>query len=247
MKITPAILPKTHEDLKQKISAVLGAVDMVQIDMCDGTFSDTITWPFYAKIKKKGSEADEEDDGLFGIDQHAQAILDEQEGLPYWEKMNFEFDLMVSDGIKHFDSYLKMGPTSIVFHLKKDDDKAQFSEFLEAIDIYTREQTKIGIAIETTDTIADFSSIISHVDFVQCMGIETIGYQAQPFDERVLEQIQTLRQMFPDIDISVDGGVNFDTAEELIAAGVTRLVIGSAIYNTMDPGEAIKEFESLSY
>ena len=37
------------------------------------------------------------------------------------------------------------------------------------------------------------------------MGIEHIGFQGQDFDDRVLEQIKTLREKFPDLIISVDG------------------------------------------
>jgi ribulose-phosphate 3-epimerase len=37
----------------------------------------------------------------------------------------------------------------------------------------------------------------------------------------------------------VDGGVNFDNASDLISAGATRLVSGSAILDSVDIAEAI--------
>lgn len=229
MQIAPAILPKNFDDLKQKISQVKGEVSLIQIDFCDGTFSRTVTWPFGARDGRALS-----------------MILEEEEGLPYWQDVNFEFDLMVRDAVSNFDMYMKIGPSSIVFHLQKNDDVNAFAEFLEGIDLYTRENIKIGIAIETTDDIERLKILVPHVDFVQCMGIEHIGSQGEDFDERVLSQIKKLKEMFPGIEISVDGAVNSYTAQTLVDAGVDRLVIGSAIFNVIDPIEAIREFEGLN-
>lgn len=226
--IIPAIMPRNIEDLKQKIASVIGAVDTVQIDFCDGSFSKTITWPF-----RDGDTAS------------LNAILNEDEGMPYWQEMNFEFDLMVADAVEYFDKYIHMGPTRIVFHLSKGTDLQKFAEFLEGIDPYIRENTKMGVAVETRDSVEDFKGLLPHVDFVQCMGIEHIGFQGQEFDERVLEQIRAILDIIPDMEISVDGGVSLDTAPHLVEAGATRLVAGSAIFNSLDPIGTIREMEEL--
>ncbi len=226
--IIPAIMPRNFEDLKQKIASVIGATDTVQIDFCDGTFSKMITWPF-----RDGDTAS------------LKTILDEDEGMPYWQEMNFEFDLIVADAMEYFDKYIHMGPTRIVFHISKNTNTQKFAEFLEGIDPYVKENTKMGIAIEINDSVADFAHIFPHVDFVQCMGIEHIGFQGQEFDERVINQIQAVLDAVPDMEISVDGGVSLDTAPYLIEAGATRLVAGSAIFNSLDPVGTIREMEEL--
>lgn len=77
------------------------------------------------------------------------------------------------------------------------------------------------------------------------MGIATIGRQGEPFDERVIEKIKSIRAKYPDMVISIDGGVSFDTAPELIEAGATRLVAGSAIFENPNPHGAIQELKSL--
>ena len=60
-----------------------------------------------------------------------------------------------------------------------------------------------------------------------------------------MDKIRALRERAPGIIISVDGGVSLDTAPELIEAGVNRLVVGSAIFNSEDIGATIKEFKHL--
>jgi pentose-5-phosphate-3-epimerase len=48
-EIIPAILSKNYADLKNKISLVRGIAPIAQIDICDGAFVKSITWPFFGK------------------------------------------------------------------------------------------------------------------------------------------------------------------------------------------------------
>ena len=77
------------------------------------------------------------------------------------------------------------------------------------------------------------------------MGIEKIGFQGQNFDERVINQVKSLRTKYPELKISVDGSVNENTAPELIKAGVDRLIIGSALLRSFDIRENINFYENL--
>ena len=180
------------------------------------------------------------------LDQYAQDILSEREGMPFWEEVDYELDLMVSRAHENFDLFLNLGAKRIIFHLEAEGDTQEFKEFLEGIDLYIRDNTQIGIAINTSTSILNLKSLISNIDFVQCMGIEKIGYQGQPFDERVIDQVKALRKEYPELIISVDGGVSFDTAPRLIEAGANRLVVGSVIFNSLDIRETVLALRSLA-
>jgi ribulose-phosphate 3-epimerase len=229
-EIIPAILPKNYEDLKNKIALVRGASSLVQIDICDGVFVSSQTWPY-----STGGASD----------YNFQRILNEEEGMPFWEDIDFELDLMVSDAVENFDIYTKLGAKRIVFHIGAVGNLEEFKNFLEGIDIYIRESLEIGVALGINMSLEHISPIISNVDFVQCMGIEKVGYQGQDFNERVIENIKMLRESFPNVTISVDGGVDFDNASLLLDAGADRLIIGSAIFNTDDIIGTIEEFRNL--
>ena len=105
---------------------------------------------------------------------------------------------------------------------------------------------ELGLAINTTTPLSAIEQYLDRIDFVQCMGIEHIGQQGEPFDPRVLEQIKSLRSIYPEIIISVDGSVNEDTAPLLVQAGANRLVVGSALIHSYDVRETIKFMENLS-
>lgn len=230
LEIIPAIMPRNYEDLKNRVALVRCIVPLVQIDICDGIFVKNQTWPYDEK---------DNDTSNFNL------IMEEKEGMPFWEDIDFELDLMVVDAVENFPVYMKLGPKRIVFHIEAIGNISEFKDFLEGLDTYIRDTVQIGVAINTKTNIENIFPLVNYVDFVQCMGIEHIGFQGEGFDEKVLEHIKTLKEKYPDIIISVDGSVNLGTAPELIDAGVERLVIGSAIFKSNDIKETVDMFESL--
>jgi ribulose-phosphate 3-epimerase len=227
-EIIPAVLAKDFNELREHIARVMSVTRIIQIDVCDGRFVDSTSWPM--------SPYDRES---------CERILAEEEGLPYWDSLDFEFDLMVRNAHEQFDFFVRLGAKRIVFHLEAETNKEEFKEFLEGLDMYTKENLDIGLAINTTTPTEALAPFISHVDFVQCMGIEHIGHQGEPFDEKVLPQISALRKMYPELTISVDGSVNEDTAPLLVDAGADRLIVGSALLQSYDVRETMRNLKNL--
>ncbi|MEK9181824.1 MAG: hypothetical protein AAB786_02270 [Patescibacteria group bacterium] len=239
IEIIPAVLPKNYEDLKNKISLIRGVVSVAQIDICDGIFVESITWPFSAKAMQGEPFLEN------NLDEHFLKILNEEEGIPFWEEVEFELDLMVGSAVENFDIYTKLGPKRIIFHLEAVGELEEFKNFLEGIDPFMRDVMEIGVAINPATPIEQIFSLISHLDFVQCMGNDKIGYHGVELDEKVYEKIKILREKYSDLPIAVDIGVNETTAPLLIQAGATKLVIGSAIFNTDDIIGTVERFRNL--
>lgn len=226
-EITPAILVKDFDELKEKLAKFVNITNLVQIDICDGKFTPHSSWPM--------QRSDE---------QSVQNILNEEEGMPFWDSMDFEFDLMVINAHKQFEFFTRLGTKRIIFHLEAETE-SNFKEFLESLDPYFKDNIEIGLAINTKTNISKLDPFINYVDFIQCMGIESIGSQGEPFDEKALDQIKNLHAKFPEMKISVDGGVSENTAQALLNAGASRLVIGSALLTSYDIRETYKDFENL--
>lgn len=81
-------MPRSFLDLKEKVSMVKGATKVVQVDLCDGVFVKRVTWPFHAEDKES-------------MDQ----IISETTGMPEWESVDYELDLMVADAVKNIGNY----------------------------------------------------------------------------------------------------------------------------------------------
>src|ERR1035437_10219658 len=129
VEITPAILEKNFSEIKNKLTFLRGRAKCVQIDMCDGVFVQSQTWPF-------ATGGFEDFDFL--------KIINEEEGLPYWTDFDFELDLMVADAVENFDTYMKLGAKRIIFHLTAQKNLEDFEHFLEGLDMYTRDMVQIG-------------------------------------------------------------------------------------------------------
>lgn len=230
-EIIASVLPfQTYEQLKNKIGSLRGIVSTIQIDFCDGIFVPSKTWPFTS--------------GGFQ-DFNFQKILNEEEGMPYWQDFDFEFDLMVADAVDNFDIYTKLGPKRMIFHLEAMSNLEDFKDFLEGVDPYIRDNIEMGIAFRPSMPLSNIFPFISLVDFVQCMGNDKIGISGVSLDEKIYDRIKLLREKYPDLPIEVDIGVNEKTVPLLVSAGATKLITGSVLFNAEDKIGLVERWEDL--
>jgi len=220
MEIIPAIIPQSYHELEAKASRLVGLVKIIQIDICDGVFVPSKSWPYN------------------GSDHMFDEIKKEAQGLPSWNAFDYEVDLMVSRPEKVIDGWITAGASRIIIHIESTNSMDEVLGKLAGT-----VETGIALSIDTPLEIID--ALIGRIQFVQLMGIAKIGFQGQEFDTRVTARVRTLRQKYPALIISVDGGVTLDTAEALLEAGVDRLVAGSAIWKSDNLGETIRQFHSL--
>ena len=239
-EIIPAIIPKNLDDLKDHLDMVKDHVSIVQVDVVDGKMVPAKGWPYY----------------MTGYDDYFQDILNEKEGLPDWEKIDYEIDLMVTDPEKATRDWIQAGARRIVIHLESPVDvKSVLRRLNQEYDSIKNSLlgVEIGVAIniETpNEKVYEFLNELDQnglplADFVQFMGIRNIGFQGQIFDGAVIDKISELHEKYPGTIISVDGGVNENNAAKLIEVGVSRLICGSAIFEANNPLEALEYFKSL--
>ena len=219
-EIIPAILPKDFAELEEKAEMVKGFVKTLQIDVCDGQFVPNATWPY-----RKHDDAFEK-------------ILKEDIGLPGWETMNHEIDLMANRPEEVVNDWVTAGAMRVILHVEARGDIAAAIGML-------RDRVEIGMAISVETPISELEPYIGDIQVIQCMGIDNIGFQGQEFDQKVIAKVAELKKAFPNIAIAVDGGVSLETGPRLIAAGADRLVVGSAIFESDNAIDAVESFKRL--
>lgn len=214
MEIIPAIMPKSFDDITDQAELVHRFVKTIQIDIMDGKLTHPLSWPYFP-----------------GQETSFEKVASGEVALPYWKDIDYEADLMVRNPEEDFSDWVNAGFHRIIIHVEST------SKFRDIIEEW-KGVVEIGAAINIdTENDALFTLIEDGVNFIQFMGIATIGYQGSPFDSRVLEKIASLRKMYPEVIISVDGGVNLETAPLLVKAGANRLVSGSAIFQSGNDGK----------
>ncbi|MEI6480406.1 MAG: hypothetical protein WCO12_02685 [bacterium] len=228
-EIIPAILPTDFEDLEGHVDSVKNVTNIVQVDICDGVFVPNTTWPY------KG------DSGEF------EKIISTEQGLPMWEDVDYEIDLMVSNPKDMAKKWVEAGAKRIIFHVESGGVKEAI-EMLKEDYMYVKEDDllEVGVAINIDTPISALENIIDDVSVVQCMGIARIGYQHEKFDERVIGKIKEIRAKYPDIIVSIDGGVDFENVQKLLDAGVTRLIAGHSVFQgELEPKESVNKFNDI--
>ncbi|MCX6738795.1 MAG: hypothetical protein NT098_01925 [Candidatus Parcubacteria bacterium] len=216
IEIIPAVMPQSFQELEEKIGSVRRRVKTVHLDVMDGTVTPSINWPF----SEKGLE-------------EMKKITSGEVGLPFWKDVNYEVDLMMQNPEESFAEWVNAGFHRIIVH-------AETTQKLLSLIKEWKGVVEIGIAIWMETNNEDvYKYIDAGADFVQFMGIFQIGFQGNPFDGRVFEKISKMREVYPELPISVDGGVSLETAPKLLEAGADRLVVGSAIFKNKSEFEGI--------
>ena len=237
-EIIPAILPKSYDELEYKLDIISGHVPVVQIDICDGAYVPNRTWPYL-----KGVDADGR-----AQDQIFEEIVDQNKALPHWEDLDYEFDLMTRGTHEKIPDFIAAGATRLVVHkaaMTEDEfenvvhDYGKHSEELGPFDI------ELGVAIKPTDSPESIADFVNKIHFVQVMGIDKEGFQGQSLDTKSIQLVKSLKKSYPKLPVSVDGSVNEETAKLFIEAGADRLIVGSALFESIDFLGTLERFRSL--
>tara|TARA_R110000824_G_scaffold401771_1_gene615954 strand:+ start:618630 stop:619352 length:723 start_codon:yes stop_codon:yes gene_type:complete len=230
--IVPAILPTSREDLIEKLKALEGLVDEVQVDIVDGVYASPPTWPY--------------DTGPGELAR----MLSEGDMIPHAGECRIEMDLMVEHPEKTMGAWIELGASRITIHAASVTHLPRLLHDFKTEYGYSKEFSSsllaIGVAVPPGTSPEDLTPFLDQIDYVQFMGIKHVGRQGEPFDQEVLMTIKRFRARHPNVPIQVDGGVSLHTAPKLLELGVSRLVVGSGIWKAASVPKAIQEFKEIT-
>ena len=106
---------------------------------------------------------------------------------------------------------------------------------------------KAGVSLNPATPAVMLENIIAEVDLVLLMTVNP-GFGGQSFIPAVLPKISTVKTMLDQHNkaayLEVDGGINDQTAPEVIKAGANVLVAGSYVFHHENPELAIKTLKN---
>lgn len=134
-----------------------------------------------------------------------------------WTDINIDFEvhLMVKEPEKIIKRWIERGAQRIIIH----ESSPEILSY--------RDKVEIGLEIEMHEFLRKEFEQVPFVNFVHIMSIDEIGEQGHPLNPKVFDRIKKVKEKFPKVIISVDGGINTSNYQALIDLGINRLIIGS--------------------
>ncbi|MEL6724653.1 MAG: ribulose-phosphate 3-epimerase [Pseudomonadota bacterium] len=154
-------------------------------------------------------------------------------GPPVIEKLRphsdkpFDVHLMIAPVDPFIQDFAKAGADILTVHPEAGPHLHRTLQAIRAAGM------KPGIALNPGTPAEVVDPVIDDIDLILVMSVNP-GFGGQSFIDSQLRKIEDLRgkidQSGRDIILEVDGGLNPQTAPHAIAAGVTAIVAGSAVF-----------------
>jgi ribulose-phosphate 3-epimerase len=203
-RIAPSILRADFAPLGAEVGAIAAAgADYVHVDVMDGHFVPNLTiGPMVVKALRS----------------HA--------------KLPFDVHLMISPVDPYVAEFAQAGADIITFHPEAGAHPHRTIQLIKSLG------RKAGLSLNPGTPLSVIDWLLPEIDLVLVMSVNP-GFGGQRFIESSLGKIKELRRRIDAvsdsqggrlIDLEVDGGINAETAKQVVAAGADVLVAGTATF-----------------
>jgi ribulose-phosphate 3-epimerase len=143
--------------------------------------------------------------------------------------LTLDCHLMIAQPERYIEDFARAGANHITIHLEATTHLHRTIQQIKELGLTA------GVALNPATSLATLDEILPYVDLVLIMGVNP-GFGSQAYIPTMTDKIARLRHMLDQrglghLHLQVDGGVKVDNLAEVVGAGATNLVVGSAIYN----------------
>lgn len=134
-----------------------------------------------------------------------------------------EAHLMVQRPEQFLEGFARAGADYIIVHAEAT------TTLYRAVSTIQRLGRKPGLALSPATPVEALRELLPELAMVLVMTVEP-GLGGQAFIPHSPDKVRRVRDLAPDLDIEVDGGIDAKTAPLVVRAGANLLVAGSSVY-----------------
>ena len=142
-------------------------------------------------------------------------------------KKVFDVHLMISPVDKYVEDFANAGADIITFHPEATESVEK------TINLIKKQKKKVGISLKPKSSIDLIEKYLNNIDLVLVMSVEP-GFGGQKFIPEVINKVKKIKEIMSkkklEIDLEIDGGINFENCRIAKNAGANVLVSGSTIF-----------------
>ena len=145
--------------------------------------------------------------------------------------LKFDVHLMISPVHKYIEAYADAGADIITIHPEATDNLENSIKKIKQLN------KKVGVSLNPETKIDLIDNLLDKIDLILIMSVNP-GFGGQKFMPEVLDKIKDLRKIQKErnlnLDIEIDGGINFENCKSAIEAGANILVSGTTVFKSND-------------
>ena len=158
-------------------------------------------------------------------------------------KLFFDVHLMCTRPEILLEPFAAAGADEIIVHVELGEQVAPLIWKIKSLN------KKVGLAVNPPTAIAEVLPYLDQIDLLLVMTVNP-GFGGQPFIHECLPKIQQAeawrRERKLSYRISVDGGINFQTAAECARAGADTFVSGTTLFHARSLRAAVKKLRQVA-
>jgi ribulose-phosphate 3-epimerase len=149
--------------------------------------------------------------------------------------------LMIDEPDRWAPEYAEVGAGNVTVHAEAAKAPVRTLRAIRAAG------ARAGLALNPATPVEPYEDLFGEIDMLLLMTVEP-GFGGQRFLDVVLPKLRRARRLVKDrqIWLQVDGGVGDETIERCAAAGADVFVAGNAVYNSDDPGQAVRNLRAMA-
>ena len=142
-------------------------------------------------------------------------------------KLPFDVHLMIAPVNNFIKDFADAGADIITFHPEATENISK------TISLIKKLEKKVGVSLKPKSQLNLIENHLSEIDLILIMSVEP-GFGGQKFMPEVLSKMKKLRNLVNEkklnVDIEIDGGINFDNSKKAKEYGANILVSGSTVF-----------------